>query len=242
MKVYSYLGLLLISAGACAAGNQNPASIAYVNTAIQSAAYTAGPGIVINNTVRTISQTPNYSIGDVVQGAVVFWLDDTNQHGLAVSLEDQSTGAAICTSDTVAPTYTCPIPFVRSKGLGGGAMNTAALLGAQIAAFATQSPYTLPQFAASLANEYDGALGGNLFSGGFYLPTFDEATILYRSLATVNPALASAGGKEISGNDYWTSFSDLNIRGNVYKIDMSNGDLGSVAQNETHYVRAIRQF
>ncbi|MCO5232762.1 MAG: hypothetical protein M9888_03360 [Chitinophagales bacterium] len=50
---------------------------------------TAGTGINITNNVVSAK---TYSVGDFAHGGIVFWVDETGQHGLVCAKEDQSTG------------------------------------------------------------------------------------------------------------------------------------------------------
>ena len=41
--------------------------------------------------LSSAATSPTYSIGDVVNGGVVFWLDSTGQHGLVAAFSDVAT-------------------------------------------------------------------------------------------------------------------------------------------------------
>jgi|GEM_PF-4706100 len=73
MKFRYGIGICMLLSMTSVFAGSNPASKAYVDNAIQDAAF-------------------SYKIGDVVQGSVVFWLDATKQHGLAVAAENANGG------------------------------------------------------------------------------------------------------------------------------------------------------
>lgn len=234
MKFFHYLGLSLISAGACtAAGNNNPASIAYVNTAIGAAAYTAGTnaGIAVDNTTRTISQTPNYSIGDEVQGGVVFWLDATNQHGLTVTKTDIAAARSLCGSG-------CPYAYTSSKGIGAGQMNTSIIVSTQMAAFfqLTNPGNWAPVITIGYnVTDTDGSWGG------WYLPSSEEINTLHSVIGTVNQALSQiAGATQLTNEDYWSSTAASTTE--YYAVNPITGDETATVQTTALVFRGVRQF
>src|SRR5690554_5634345 len=53
----------------------------------------AGTNItIVGNTINATSGSTTFSVGDFAQGGIVFWVDETGQHGLVCAKEDQSTG------------------------------------------------------------------------------------------------------------------------------------------------------
>lgn len=275
MKKYSYLGLLLISASASAAINHNPASVSFVNQAIETAfhsavkmttytagtaikiennvisgdytgsngvdvtngvvsgVYTAGQGITINGAV--ITQFPSYTRGDYIEhgDGVVFWLDETGQHGLMVAIVDQAS-SPICVS-TTTPVFTCPIPFTKGNGVGGGVINTAALMGAQLAV--TPTTAAVSGHAPFVASGYN--VGG--FSG-WYLPSRDELNLLRAQITPVNNTLGTTpNATPIDlATVYWSStYSSAETQ--LWTESMSGVEEES-QQTVSNAVRAIRQF
>ncbi len=67
-----------------------------------------------------------YSVGDFAQGGVVFWVDETGEHGLVAAKKDQSTGVR-----WYAGTY----GTTRATGDGpfSGELNTSIIIAAQVA-------------------------------------------------------------------------------------------------------------
>ncbi len=68
---------------------------------------TAGTNITVTGVETTTSPyvvnasgATNYSVGDFVQGGIVFWFDKTGQHDLICAKEDQSTGVRWCVEDS----------------------------------------------------------------------------------------------------------------------------------------------
>lgn len=86
-KSYLALCLPLVTCMANAA-NKNPASIDYVNEHLP----VAGNGISILGNI--ISTAPFVKVGDIYQGGVVFFVDETGRHGLIVAIQDFPSGSA----------------------------------------------------------------------------------------------------------------------------------------------------
>ncbi len=243
-KTYLLLSVIffLLSAFASSifAGGNNPATTNYVDREIlklttqinnlQIPTYTAGSGISIVNDV--VSQNPSYAIGDFVQNAgVVFWLDETLQHGLMVAVVDQSTGAPICNDAT------CPKQYAGGTGVGSGWSNTASLLGAQIAKLTT--PDNVVNFAPSLASNYTTTNG----FGAWYLAATIELHILASQIDIVNETLSNiSGATQITSGVYWSSVGLGEGSNQVYGVEIPTASTLAYDQNTNHYVRAIRRF
>jgi len=100
-----------------------------------------------------------YSVGDVAHGGIVFWVDESGQHGLVCANEDQSTGASWTINDLRFEVFNA----VRS-GINGGLANTERII--------TQTGDW--SYAAQLCAKYK---GGNY--GDWYLPSKYELNLLY---------------------------------------------------------------
>jgi len=234
MKFRYYLVFFLLSTSVYAStGNRNPASIAYVNTAIGAAAYTAGTnaGIVVDNTTHTISQTPNYKIGDEVQGGVVFWLDATNQHGLTVTKTDITDGRKMCGNN-------CPFAYTTSSGIGAGLMNTSIIVSTEEAA--NFQATNLGNWAPLITVEYnvEDTVGS---WGGWYLPSSGELLALHSVIGTVNQALSQiAGADKLTSNNYWSSTAGTTLQ--YVTVNPITGEQIPTDQGNSNFFRGVRQF
>lgn len=78
---------------------------------------------MIGGCKKTAVETISYKIGDTAQGGVIFYLDSTNQHGLACALTIQNdTGVVWSSPDKLN------IPMAEDTSLGSGLANTKAIL------------------------------------------------------------------------------------------------------------------
>jgi hypothetical protein len=116
-----------------------------------------------------------YKIGDAAQGGIVFWVDDTGQHGLIAATADQgsfipwSIGTALCNK-------------IRVDGIYVGSKNTDSI----IVAHGTTGPYAALLCATYISNGY----------ADWYLPSKYELNLLYLQKAVV-------GG--FVNTSYWSS-------------------------------------
>jgi hypothetical protein len=46
----------------------------------------------VDGEIASVPGTTMYAIGDIAQGGIVFWVDETGQHGLVCAKSDQSSG------------------------------------------------------------------------------------------------------------------------------------------------------
>lgn len=170
----------------------------------------------------------NYnSIGDFAHGGIVFWVDETGQHGLVCAKQDQSPGIR-----WYAGTY----GYTRSKGDGplSGEMNTAIIIASQVAIGDDGSTY-----AAHICAELQITEGGKTY-GDWYLPSKEELNLMYQNKATINTTATANGGSAFATNYYWSSTESSN--GTAWRKNFSSGLQNTYLKISTYYVRAIRAF
>jgi len=184
--------------------------------------YTAGNGIDITGT--TISEH-KYQIGDFAQGGIVFWVDETGEHGLVCAKQDQSTGIR-----WYAGTYTNTM--ASGTGPYAGEMNTIIII-------ANQGNGDGNTYAARICNELKITENGKTY-GDWYLPSSDELYLMYQNRLIINATATANGGSAFANTSYWSSTSQNDNSAIMYKFsdDMYISELKSAE----HRVRAIRAF
>ncbi len=150
-----------------------------------------------------------YTIGQSAQGGIVFWVDDYGQHGLVASTGDESAGIQWYNGTSVFCNH------IRADGIYIGQINTDSII-------EKQGPGS---YAAQVCANY---LGGGY--GDWYLPSFEELTLLY------NQRLVVGGFSGI----YWSS-TESNID-NAYFRTFSGNGTGAGSKAFPNRVRAIRKF
>ena len=156
-------------------------------------------------------ENKTYNIGDFAQGGIIFWLDESGQHGLVCAKEDYPLLVMWDTKfktvnegfDASAPEN----PLVLSLGDGpySGELNTAIIIAAL--GFGDGRPY-----AASVCNELQ-VTENKVTYGDWYLPSREELNIMYKSRKLIDKVALANGGKffhqkgdhKLIGNYYWCS-------------------------------------
>jgi hypothetical protein len=165
-------------------------------------------------------------VGDLYGGGVVFWIDQSGQHGLVVSMVDVS---IIQTYSNV--TSTLIGQEAQSDWNGNG--NTIAIT--------SQSGHT--NSAAQLCLNYTNADYGTGIYSDWYLPARGELNHLWNNLYEVHKALDSDGNPAtttIASTSYWSSSEYTNLTAWIFNF--GSGVSTSYDKNRLAYVRAVRAF
>ena len=190
----------------------------------------AGTGITISgDTIKAIgsNSSTTYSVGDFAQGGIVFWVDETGQHGLVCAKEDQSTGVrwyAGTTGNTQA----------KGDGPYAGEANTSIIIAAQVAIGDDGETY-----AARICNELQITEGGKTY-GDWYLPSKGELNLMFVNKAIINATAIANGGSGLDSRGYWSSTEDFSKF--AWSQSFSHGNQNDEDKFVIHYVRAIRAF
>jgi len=187
--------------------------------------YTAGDGIdITDNVVSNTAISTTYEVGDFAQGGVVFWVDETGQHGLVCHIEDFGPKPW-----TDGPYY---IIMALGDGVYAGKMNTALII-ANVRYNGSWWGY-----AAAGCNNFTNS--GTVEYGDWYLPAEWELKEMYNNKDVINSTAIANGGEAFVDEYYWSSTE----MGDNYAFPVHLGT-GSNLFNEKHteYVyRPIRAF
>jgi len=188
--------------------------------------YIAGDGIDITGT--TISET-KYQVGDFAQGGIVFWVDETGEHGLVCAKSDQDGGSGV---RWFAGTY----GNTQAKGDGpyAGEANTSIIIAAQVAIGDDGNTY-----AARICNELQITEGGKTY-GDWYLPSKEELNLMYQNKATIDATATTNSGSGFASAYYWSS-TEYNINF-AWLQGINTGSQGYSGKYGTGLVRAVRAF
>jgi hypothetical protein len=213
----------LINTPAAADGSETKVT-AGTNVTVTGSGTTASP-YVVNATAGSGSTT--YSVGDFAQGGIVFWVDETGQHGLVAAKEDQSTGVRW---------YAGTHGNTQAKGDGpfSGEANTSIIIAAQVAIGDDGSTY-----AARICNELQVTEGGKTY-GDWYLPSKEELDLMYQNKATIDATAGVNGGSGFASAYYWSSTE--NSSSSAWGQGFINGSQSISGKGYTDRVRAVRAF
>jgi hypothetical protein len=164
---------------------------------------------------QSLPNSPTLAIGDTHAGGIIFYLDETGQHGLVVTADDISTSAPW--SNGVEK-----VTNATSFGVYGGMMNTLLIIAQQT------EDNTSGTFAAQLCTA--GEMNDEY--GDWYLPSVKEWDLLDTVANRIFTRIPA-------GVFYWSS-TEANEE-NAYQLWTGEGwDWGE--KSTTHRVRAIRKF
>jgi len=167
------------------------------------------------------SSSTTYSIGDYAHGGIVFWVDETGEHGLVCADNDQSSGVRW---NAGSDTYTMAL----GDGPLSGEMNTAIII-------ANQGRGDGSTYAARICNELEVNTG--IAYADWYLPSKDELYLMWLNLAFESLIFTFAD------EYYWSSTEVSNSNAYVVHFnDMFYGQTDPISKSGTHYVRAVRAF
>jgi len=170
---------------------------------------------------------PGHYIGEFYGGGIIFWLDETGEHGLICAKEDQSSGVrwyAGTSGDTQA----------KGNGPFSGETNTAIIIAAHVAIGDDGTTY-----AARICNELQITEGGKTY-GDWYLPSREELMLMYQNMANINATATAHGGTEFVSAFYWSS-TEVN-NGVSWIVSFTSGGVSMYTKSGTNYVRAARAF
>ena len=197
--------------------------------------YTAGEGITIEGSVIKAIHT-THKIGELYHGGIIFWLDETSEHGLIVSKLDINKGQGIQWRNGASGNK---VTNARADGIGAGENNTNIIIAQQTIDQQTGN------FAALIAVKYrvqeDGETpcpSPDLLSatcyGAWYLPSAHE-------LALIRNNLSQQGLVHFAPDYYWSS-----TEANATTAWMQNFATGELIANKKDstlgQVRAVSRF
>ncbi|MGD9700689.1 DUF1566 domain-containing protein [Acinetobacter sp.] len=185
-----------------------------------------GSGTIANPYVMNAK---TYSVGDFAQGGIVFWVDETGQHGLVCAKTDQDGGSGV-------RWYAGAYGVTRATGDGpfSGELNTAVIISSQVSIGDDGNDY-----AAQICNNFQVTEGGKAY-GDWYLPSKEELNLMYQNKGAINVAAAANGGSSFASAYYWSS-TEYNIYF-AWTQSFDDGYQNGYTKDYTTYVRAVRAF
>lgn len=181
-----------------------------------------GDILCTDNTFVTPSDWP--AAGKTAMG-IVFYVDNTGEHGWAMHLQDQGTSVKWTPSGQYAD-----VPALTNYATARGAMTD---LDGYNNTLIIRNAGTATQYPAAYAVD---------FANGWYLPTAAQLRLLFSELIPINSSLAVVGVAQFPLDSpfyYWSSTeNDVNKVWNV----RHDGDMYNSSKYSSYRVRGVRNF
>ncbi|WP_319482082.1 hypothetical protein [uncultured Draconibacterium sp.] len=167
-----------------------------------------------------------YAVGDFAQGGIVFWVDETGQHGLVCAKADLSNMRWHAGTDGLT----------RASGDGplSGEMNTIIII-SRLGIVGDDGA----TFAANACATYKATEGGKTY-GDWYLPSKEELFIMHQNYSTIDATALANGGAAFGSGYYWTSTEVSASHAWVQHVTLGNQI--SEVKTAPDRVRAVRAF
>lgn len=176
-----------------------------------------------------------HSLGESYHGGIIFYLDETTEHGLIVSKRDCNELGVEWRNGVAGNKVT----NARADGIGAGDTNTRLIIAQQ-----TVDNQKKDNFAALIASNFQVAEDGITLCktatsseficyGGWYLPSLYELKLVHRNLF-------AAGLFPFNPLPYWSS-TEQNVA-NTWLIDFASGEVLASNKATLAQVRAVSRF
>lgn len=156
---------------------------------------------------------------------IVFYVDNTDEHGWAVHLQDQGTSVP-WTPDGLETDIPSLTNYINSRDAVmdlDGYLNTANIQN------------------AGNASTYPAAYAVD-FANGWYLPAIGQLRILTSEINTINTSLQIVGGTQFPVNTGWDYWSSTEASFNMAYLSASHGTIHNWIKGIGYRVRSIRSF
>ena len=173
------------------------------------------------------AQTINNSIeiGDYREGGIVFYIDDSGEHGLVCALEDQSSATTWAKRRSVRKNERLSENFHTSKTIFGNKWD--------------RKKTKINKNAKKLSKNLKIKAENKTYSDN-YLPSKEDLLKLYENLEIINEAALKNNGQKFQNSIYWSS-TEYDYT-NAMVVNFKDGKEGHYYKNYLYNVRAIRSF
>jgi hypothetical protein len=163
-----------------------------------------------------------------VHGGIIFWLDNSGEHGLVCAKQDQSAAIRWHAGSLANPHALGDGPF-------SGEMNTTIIIAGLLALGDDGNTY-----AARICAELQ-VTEGNKSYGDWYLPSKDELNQMFINRGVINTTAMAHGGSGFA--DFFQYWSSTEAQfGNAWSQQFPLGTQQATGMGTTLHVRAIRAF
>lgn len=197
----------------------NNSSVNFVNNEPESYR-----NLTLNNDQNDI-QRNLYKIGDFAFGGIVFYVDESGEHGLVCAKNDQSTGA----------TWDKRNKVIKNERLSEEMFSTVTIFNGK----SNNTTNSSNDYASRICKRLKIKEGGVTYND-WYLPSKDELNLMYLNKDKINNTAIANGGKSFEKTYYWSKTEYNYISAWVQYFE--NGKQAQHFKNYKNNVRAIRAF
>ena len=173
----------------------------------------------------------NYAVGDFAQGGIVFYVDESGQHGLVCTKEDINEGNDL---RWYAEFNGYGETKARGEGPFAGEMNTSIIIAAHLSIGDDNDNYAARECVELVIIE-----NGYTY-GDWYLPSSHELDLMYQNILKIEETALDHDGTEFYEGYYWSSTEVDELRASV--IDFSSGLKDQESKSTPCRIRAVRAF
>ena len=163
-------------------------------------------------------------LGNYALGGVIFYIDETLNHGLVVALNDNESGEWGCSDEEILN--------ANDSTLGSGYRNTLAILASDCEPAGIS--VIIAAYSASTFISEDTLIND------WYLPSIDELKLLYQEREWIDDSLTVYNGKRFENTTYWSSTQSGTDK--AKSLSFGNGSTKSSYKVSVNEVRSIRAF
>ena len=163
-------------------------------------------------------------LGNYALGGVIFYIDETLNHGLVVALNDNESGEWGCSDEEILN--------ANDSTLGSGYRNTLAILASDCE----------PAGISAIIAAYSAStfISEDTLVNDWYLPSIDELKLLYQEREWIDDSLTVYNGKRFENTTYWSSTQSGTDK--AKSLSFGNGSTKSSYKVSVNEVRSIRAF
>ena len=163
-------------------------------------------------------------LGNYALGGVIFYIDETLNHGLVVALNDNDSGEWGCSDEEILN--------ANDSTLGSGYRNTLAILASDCE----------PAGISAIIAAYSAStfISEDTLVNDWYLPSIDELKLLYQEREWIDDSLTVYNGKRFENTTYWSSTQSGTDK--AKSLSFGNGSTKSSYKISVNEVRSIRAF
>lgn len=185
----------------------------------------------MNTKVEDLTTIKTHHIGDIIQGGRVFWVDESLQHGLVVSLAALNQGQGLMWRNGEGGDRTVN---AKATGFGAGEKNTQLIVAQQT--IDDQEGLFAALAATNYQIDYDGVTPCHaeaLCYSGWYLPSLYELMLLHHHLKLSHL-------KPLSNTRYWSSSESSTTE--AWAVDFTTGEALLQDKGQLASILAIHSF